>query len=64
MTSEEVELAMTWQLLLAAQQANAIITYFAQQLAGDGSLPAVSTNECSDEFKVLANQYKHLSMTE
>ena len=28
MTSEEVELAMTWQLLLAAQQADAVIPYF------------------------------------
>ena len=64
MTSEEVEPSMTWQLLLAGQQPNTVIPYFIQQLAGDKTAPIVSTNECSDEFKVLASQYKHLSMTE
>ena len=64
MTSEEVELAMTWQLLLAAQQPDAVTPCFIQQLAGDKTAPIVSTNECSDEFKVLASQYKHLSVME
>ena len=53
MTSEEIEPAMTWQLTLAAQQADAVLAYFIQQLTGDGS----------DKLKVLASQYKHLSVT-
>ena len=64
LTSDEVELAMTWQLLLAAQQADAVIPYFVQQLRGDEAMPAVNPDECSDEFKVLASQFRHLSITE
>ena len=64
MSSEEVKPAMIWQLLLAAQQADTVIPYFVQQLMRDESLLEVSLDECSDEFKVLASQFKHLSITE
>ena len=61
LTSEEMEEpAMTWQLILAAQQANAVLAHISQQLTGIGSGPEVST----DEFKVLASQYRHLSVSE
>ena len=55
---------MTWQLILAAQESDAILPYFIQQLKGDHSAPPVSLHECSDEFKVLVSQYKHLSISE
>ena len=64
LTSEEIELAMMWQLILAAQQADTVLPFFVQQLTGDGPTPEVSANECSDKFKVLASLYKHLSVTE
>ena len=54
MTCGEVDPTMTWQLLLAAQQVDAMIPYLVQQLMGDESLPAVNPDKCSDEFKVLA----------
>ena len=62
MTCEELEPAMTWQLLLAAQQADTVIPYFVQQLMGDKSPPAVNPDECSDEFKVLASSSTSASM--
>ena len=63
LTSDEAEPVMTWQLLQAAQQTEAVISYFARQLMGDDSVSAVNTDECADEFKVLASQFKHFSVT-
>ena len=58
LTSKEVEPAMTWQLILAVQQANAVLAHISQQLTMARSGSEVSSDKCSDEFKVLANQYK------
>ena len=55
---------MTWQLLLAAQQADAVLSNFARQLLGLDKNVVVNIDECADEFKVLASQFKHLSVTE
>ena len=55
---------MTWQFLLAAQRADAVISYSIQQLTGDEVPPMVNPDECSDEFKVLTSQLRHLSITE
>ena len=55
---------MTWQLLLAAQQADAVLSHFMRQILGLDQDVAINADECTDEFKVLASQYKHLSVTE
>ena len=64
LSREEVELALTWQLIPAAQQAAAVLAHITQQSTGTVSGPEVSTDECSDEFKVLASQYRHMSVNE
>ena len=64
LTAKEVEPAETWQLILAAQQADAVTAYFMQQLAGEEPESAVNLDDCDDEFKVMANQFKHLSIAE
>ena len=60
--NEETDPATTWQLILAAQQADTMLPYFTQQLLGRKPAPLVLTNKCSVEFKVLANQFKHLNI--
>ena len=49
---------------LAAQQANAVLAHISQQFMGTRSVPVVSTDKCSDEFKVLVSQYRHLRVSE
>ena len=61
-TNEETDPATTLQLILAAQQADTMLPYFTQQLLGRKPAPLVLTNKCSVEFKVLANQFKHLNI--
>ena len=56
LNTEEVEPAITWQLLLAA---DAVISYFTQQLLGEEPGSGVNIDECSDDFEVLASQFKH-----
>ena len=64
LTREETVPAMTWQLILAAQQSDTMLPYFTKQLLGEKPAPLVPPNKCSVEFKVLANQFKHLSVSE
>ena len=55
---------MTWQLILAAQQADAIVSYFTRRILEIDQSDKVDTEQCADEFKVLASQYKYLSVSE
>ena len=57
------EVFTTWQLILAVQQADVVTSYFILQLAGEDLGSAVIIDDCDDEFKVMANQFKHLSIT-
>ena len=41
-----------------------MLAHISQQLTMAESGPEVSTDKCSDEFKVLTSQYKHLSVSE
>ena len=49
---------------MAAQQADAVMAYFIRQLMGKEAQSAVNVDKCDDEFKVMANQFKHLSIAE
>ena len=60
---EEAPAAVTWQLILAAQQADAIVSYFTHRILGIDQDDNVDTDECADEFKVLSSQFKHLSVS-
>ena len=62
-TADTVEPTATWQLILAAQQNDAVTDYFIRQLMGQEQ-PAVNLDECDDEFKVMAHQFKNLSIAE
>ena len=62
-TADTVEPPATWQLILAAQQKDAVTNYFSRQLRGEDQ-SAVNLDECDDEFKVMAHQFKHLSIAE
>ena len=64
LVNDKVEPTATWHLILAAQKANLVIVLISRQLTMAKSSPKVSTDECSDKFKVLRSQYKHLSVSE
>ena len=55
---------MTWRLIFAAQSNDAVTSYFIQHLLGEEQVSAVDTDECHDEFKVMASQMKHLSIAD
>ena len=63
MTIDEDSPALTWKLILAAQQNDEVTSYFMRQLMGENQT-AVDPDECHPEFKVLAAQMKHLSVAE
>ena len=60
----EVDKATTWQLLLTAQLADPVTTFFIQALRGglEDSKESVNADDMSDEFKVIFNQRTHLSL--
>ena len=61
---EEAPPAVTWQLLLAAKQADALVSHFTRQILGLDQDVTINADECADEFKVLSSQYRYLSVTE
>ena len=60
---EEAAAAVTWQLILAAQQADAIVSYFTRRILELDQDDNVDTDQCADEFKVLSSQFKNLSVS-
>ena len=63
LTTEEAAPAVTRRLILAAQQNDAVTSYFMQRLLGEEQ-STVDPDECHDEFKVIATQMKHLSVAD
>ena len=63
LTAAEATPAVTWRLILAAQQNNAVTSYFMQRLLGEEQ-STVDPDECTDEFKVMATQMKYLSVAD
>ena len=61
LTAAEGAPAMTWRLILAAQQNDVVTSYFMQRLLGEEQ-STVDPDECHNEFKVMATQMKYLSV--
>ena len=61
---DEAPAAVTWQLILAAQQADAIVSYFTRRILEIDQDEQVDLEQSMDEFKVIAAQHKHLSVSE
>ena len=53
---------MTWQMILAAQQADLALSQIILHLTMGGPIPTLSADKCSDEYKAKPHTKQNISV--